>query len=98
MAAGLPVIATDVGAIGEVVRDGETGILVPPGDIRALASALDTLANDPARRRAMGARGQIFAERNFDGGANTKRILDVMTRISDTRRHHREASVAVRAI
>lgn len=64
-AAGLPSIATDIGGIPEYVRQGETGLLVAPGDVRALADALRALQADPARRRAMGAAARRFAEREF---------------------------------
>ncbi len=50
LAAGLPIVATRVGAVSEVVRDGLEAELVPPGNPRALARALDRLA-DPAERR-----------------------------------------------
>ncbi len=59
MAAGLPIVATRVGGIPEVVSDGETGILVPPRDPGALADAIMALAGDPGRRRAMGAKGRV---------------------------------------
>lgn len=78
MAAALPVIATDVGAIGEAVRAGETGLLVPPGDVRALTAALNALVEDPTRRRAMGTRGRALAEQRFDSGANARRLLGIM--------------------
>ncbi|MEX5719615.1 glycosyltransferase [Geodermatophilus maliterrae] len=55
MAAGLPVVASDVGGIPEVVRHGETGLLVPPGDVGALTAALDSLASDPALRARLAA-------------------------------------------
>lgn len=62
MAAGLPVVATTVGACPDVVRDGESGLLVPPHEPGALAQAIAALAGDPERRRAMGALGHRLAE------------------------------------
>jgi len=53
-AAGLPAVATDVGGVGEVVGEQQTGILVPPGDPAALAGALRQMADDPERRRTYG--------------------------------------------
>ena len=53
-AAGCCVVAADHGGLPEIVRDGETGVLVPPGDPAALARALGALAEDPARRGAPG--------------------------------------------
>ncbi len=62
MAAGLPVVATSVGGIPEVVHDGLTGLLVPPRDPAALAHALDTLVADPQLRSRLGDRGRARAE------------------------------------
>ena len=53
-----PVVASDFGGFREVVRDGETGLLVPPQDPAALAVALDALLVDPARRRALALAGR----------------------------------------
>ena len=53
MASGLPVVASAVGGIPEIVLDGETGLLVPPGDTAALAQAVDELVGDEERRRRM---------------------------------------------
>jgi len=78
MAAGLPVIATDVGAIGEAVIPGRTGLLVPPSDPRALANAIGAMEEDMARRRAMGYEARRLAEERFDSAANARRILDLM--------------------
>jgi len=58
MAAGLPVVATNVGGVPELVEHEATGILVPPRDREALASALSTLVRDRIRRRAYGERAR----------------------------------------
>jgi glycosyltransferase involved in cell wall biosynthesis len=58
MAHGLPVIATSIAALPELVEDGITGLLVPPGDVDALFVAMRTLLCDPALRRAMGIAGR----------------------------------------
>jgi glycosyltransferase involved in cell wall biosynthesis len=63
MACGLPCVGTRVEAVPEIVREGDTGLLVPPGDPVALAEALELILGDPARARTMGARGRarVFA-------------------------------------
>jgi glycosyltransferase involved in cell wall biosynthesis len=65
MACGIPVVAAAVGGLKEIVQDGESGLLVPPGDAAALAQALTALlANEPLRRRlAQGAlrRAELFS-------------------------------------
>ncbi|MDJ0868583.1 MAG: glycosyltransferase family 4 protein [Myxococcota bacterium] len=65
MAAGLPVIATPVGAIPDAIRHGEEGLLVPPRDREALAEALKRLIDDPELRCRMGARARERAEAVF---------------------------------
>lgn len=61
MAMGLPVIASDIGGIKDLVHNGENGLLVPPGDAQALAHALALLCRDPGKRRRMGAAGRLVA-------------------------------------
>ncbi|MGI9073013.1 MAG: glycosyltransferase [Bryobacteraceae bacterium] len=59
MAAGLPVVATRVGGVPEIVEHGRTGLIVSPQNRRDLADAVRTLADDPKRRREMGAAGRV---------------------------------------
>jgi glycosyltransferase involved in cell wall biosynthesis len=66
MAAGLPVVATAVGGIPEIVVDGETGFLVPAEDAGALTEAFERLLADRELRRRMGAAGRKRAELLFD--------------------------------
>ena len=65
MLAGRPVVATRAGGVPEVVTDGETGVLVPPGDARALGEALDALRRDPARIASLSRQGAAHARRRF---------------------------------
>jgi starch synthase len=65
MACGTAVVASAVGGIPEVVSNGETGLLVPPGDPGALAGALNTLIADPGRAAALGRAGRDRAVAEF---------------------------------
>lgn len=65
MALGLPVAATAVDGVPEVVADGKTGLLVPPERPDALAKALKSLAADPARRQALGAAAHALVAEKF---------------------------------
>jgi starch synthase len=65
MACGTAVVASRTGGIPEVVADGETGLLVPPGDAEQLAVALNALLRDPDRARAMGQAGRKRAIAEF---------------------------------
>jgi glycogen synthase len=73
MACETPVVASAVGGILEVVVDGETGILVPPGRADALGEAMAALLADPARARAMGGAGRRHVERRFGWDAVAER-------------------------
>ena len=68
MAAARPVVATPVGGTPEVVLDGETGLLVPPRDPRALAAALQRLVDDADLRRRLGEAGKRRAVERFSAG------------------------------
>jgi glycosyltransferase involved in cell wall biosynthesis len=63
MSMGLPVIATDVGAVSEIVEDGVTGMLVPPEEVDSLATAMDRLMADEAQRCSLGGRAPEVLER-----------------------------------
>lgn len=64
MRAGVPVIASDVGGVGEAVKNGVTGLLVPPANAGALAAALDDMIGNASRRQLLGASArQVFVER-----------------------------------
>ena len=81
MARAKPVVATPVGGIPEAVVHGETGLLVPPGDNAALASALLTLASDPEKRREMGALGRTRFEASLTADAMARQTLEVYKRV-----------------
>jgi glycosyltransferase involved in cell wall biosynthesis len=60
-----PVIASGIGGITDIVEDGRTGLLVPPGDPRALAAAISSLAADPDRARSLASAGRALARERF---------------------------------
>lgn len=65
-ASGLPVVAGDSGGVRSAVRDGETGIVVPPTDAAAAASAIRLLLRDPALRARMGEAGRAAVENHYN--------------------------------
>lgn len=77
LAYGLPVVSTTVNALPEVVRDGETGLAVPPGDAPALAEALARLADDADLARRLARNGRRLAEEMFDPERNSRRLADI---------------------
>jgi glycosyltransferase involved in cell wall biosynthesis len=77
MAAGLPVVASAVGGVPELVQDGTTGALVAPGDPDALGAALAALAGDPAARGRLGAAGRARAEARFGADAWQRAHVDL---------------------
>ena len=78
MAAGAPVIATHHAGIGEAVEDGRTGLLVPPGDSVALATALRRLVDEPETARAMGGKARRVALEKFDAMAQSRRLESIL--------------------
>ena len=68
MCFGCPSVSTRVGGIPEVVEDNRSGLLVPSGDVGALAGALEALIHDETRRRALGRAAQARARELFSAG------------------------------
>ncbi len=76
LAAGMPVIATRVGGIPDIVQEGETGHLIDAGDGDALGDALTTLVSDSALRRRMGESARADALARFDAEANAQKLFE----------------------
>lgn len=70
-----PAITTNISGIPELICDGDTGLLVPPGDPQALATALLRVRDDPAAALAMARRGRVHAGHEFDLAVNARRQL-----------------------
>lgn len=73
-AAGLPVLASNVGGLPEVVVDGKTGFLVPPADVEALSGRLSQLIADSALRQRMGQAGRDFIKAHYDWQVNAAQM------------------------
>ena len=74
MAAGKPVVATNVGGVTELVRDGVSGRVLAPGDVDALRTAIDGLLNDAAARERMGAAGRETVTAEYDASEEAARL------------------------
>jgi len=81
MAAGRPVVATNVGGAAELIREGETGYLVPAGDDEMMAARLIDLLRDPNRSRMMGEAGKRIVEEQFSCEAQLSRTEDLYERL-----------------
>lgn len=92
MAAGAPLVASNVGGLPDFVVDGESGILVPPGDVGALAGALDRLLADPPLRRRIGAAAATRVAEHFTAAAVVPRIEAAYERAIATRARRRAGS------
>lgn len=80
MAAGIPVIATDAGGTSEIVRDGVTGLLIPPADPAALRGAIGALLHDRARAAQLAEAGRVLVEREHSAAT----MAEATSRLYDT--------------
>jgi glycosyltransferase involved in cell wall biosynthesis len=80
LASGLAVVASDIGSIPELV--GDAGLTVPPGDVRELRQALETVAADEALRRRMGEAGRRQAEQRYDARRNMPELFGLLEEIA----------------
>jgi glycosyltransferase involved in cell wall biosynthesis len=88
-AAGLPVVATDVGGNAEVTLDGETGLVVPPRDPLALGDAILRMVKDPARARAMAAAGRERIAAEFTVQRMVSRLEQLYAGLLETKERRR---------
>jgi glycosyltransferase involved in cell wall biosynthesis len=82
MSVALPVVATRVGGVPELVVDGETGYLVEPDDAAGLAHALDALLADPGRHRRLGEAGAARVTEHFEAGDVADRMVRLYEQVS----------------
>lgn len=78
MAAGVPVVASDISGVPELVENERSGMLVPPGDAEAVATAVRTLLANPDAARRMGARGRERVRRSFELEGTVTRLLALL--------------------
>jgi glycosyltransferase involved in cell wall biosynthesis len=84
MAAGLPVVATDVGGAREAIAEGETGYTVASGDDEKMAERIIGLLNEPKRARAMGERGKLIAAEKFSCDRHLQNTLELYDELLST--------------
>ena len=78
MATARPIVSTRLAAVPEIVRDGESGLLVAPGDVKGLANALELLLRDPQLRARFGATGRRNVEVKFDVDKTAPQLLELV--------------------
>jgi glycosyltransferase involved in cell wall biosynthesis len=75
LATGVPAVATAISGVPEIVRHGETGLLVPPGNVEALAASIQEVAEDPAGAAARAQRGRALVESEFRLDVNVRKLV-----------------------
>jgi len=97
-ASGMAIISTNVAAIPEFVRNGETGLTVPAGDAVSLTRALRDLATNPAYRMTLGERAMAHASRHYDAPTNASRLLGLLKAEASAARAERLAAPTERYV
>ena len=92
-AAGKAVIASNLGGMTELVRDGRRGILVPPGDAHALAEAMQRMTSNAQEAERMGQNAQRYASREHAAEVHYERLLKIYRGVLDGMRCHRDLPV-----
>ena len=87
-AAGLPLVSTPVGAISEIVIDGETGFIVPVGDSEKLKFFLRRLVFNPELRFSLGDCAKRLVKRDYDAENNANKLLAILKQTAEETRHH----------
>jgi glycosyltransferase involved in cell wall biosynthesis len=87
MASGVPVVASRIGGVDEIIVDGQTGILFTPGDPRALSKALVTLIKDKQRAKEMGAAGKRLVMEKFQLKTTVQQINNLYYQLLHNRDH-----------
>lgn len=82
MAGSRPVVAADVGGVGEMVAEGETGYVVAAGDVAALAGRIEAVLSDPQHARQLGARGRALAELRYRRSVIGGQYVDLLSELA----------------
>jgi glycosyltransferase involved in cell wall biosynthesis len=92
MAAGLPIVASRVGGIPDLVKNGKNGLLIPPADASALAKTISDLLSDKEKRNRMGEAGKKMC-RQYSAEAMVEQIENLYTALLEKHPHHRASRV-----
>ena len=90
MASGKPIIASAIGQINEILTDGETALLVPPGDNEALIRAIMRLSEDPPLRKRLGQAARKTAFKNHTWPKRVKQLEVIIEQLTEGRKSLRE--------
>jgi glycosyltransferase involved in cell wall biosynthesis len=82
MACGTPVLATRVGGIPDLLDEGRAGVLIAPGDVRALTEALDALLGDPQQRVSLAAQARARCEERYDARLQLPRLIERLAEVT----------------